>query len=244
MNKNRYINTKFWDDNYVTNLDPIEKLLFIYLLTNSLTNIAGIYEIALRRIAFDTGIDKDMVKRIIDRFSEDKKVYYVDSWVIMKNFLKHQKKNPKIEKGIKAIIDDLPDNIQIAYQSLSKPLNYSNSNSNSNSNNNKKYSPESKALFNSLKDKGINIYALKNKLKKERGWAEDMVPEDLLVDIARTMIAKINTIKKPFPYFKKVLSIEATKRYGEKSRMEGEKHKKEDVAPVMKEIMAGIIKEV
>ena len=41
--KQRYINTKFWDDNYVIQLDPSEKLMFIYFITNPLTNICGIY---------------------------------------------------------------------------------------------------------------------------------------------------------------------------------------------------------
>ena len=33
MSKKRYVNTVFWDDAYITNLDPSEKLIFIYLLT-------------------------------------------------------------------------------------------------------------------------------------------------------------------------------------------------------------------
>ena len=69
MAKNRYIDTKFWTDTYITNLDPIEKLLFLYALTNPHTNIAGIYEISIKQIAFDTGIDKEMVEKIFQRFS-------------------------------------------------------------------------------------------------------------------------------------------------------------------------------
>jgi len=38
--KKRYISTKFWDDEFIVNLDPIEKLLFMYFLTNPLTNVA------------------------------------------------------------------------------------------------------------------------------------------------------------------------------------------------------------
>ena len=34
MAKQRYINTKFWRDSYIEDLDPIEKLLFLYLLSN------------------------------------------------------------------------------------------------------------------------------------------------------------------------------------------------------------------
>ena len=42
MAKFRYVNTRFWDDSYVAELSPLEKLAFLYLLTNSLTTIAGV----------------------------------------------------------------------------------------------------------------------------------------------------------------------------------------------------------
>ena len=73
MAKERYINTKFWDDSYIVKLDPIEKLLFIYLLTNPLTNICGIYEVSLRRIAFDTGIEEEVILTLLRRFEEKRK---------------------------------------------------------------------------------------------------------------------------------------------------------------------------
>ncbi len=53
--KQRIVNTKFWDDSYITRLTPTEKLLFLYLITNPLTNISGVYELPLKRVAFDTG---------------------------------------------------------------------------------------------------------------------------------------------------------------------------------------------
>ena len=53
MFKHRYINTHFWKDNYIINLDPTEKLIYLYLLTNPLTNIAGVYEINIKEISID-----------------------------------------------------------------------------------------------------------------------------------------------------------------------------------------------
>ena len=38
----RYVSETFWTDPYVDGLDPSEKLLYIYLLTNPQCNIAGI----------------------------------------------------------------------------------------------------------------------------------------------------------------------------------------------------------
>lgn len=77
MKKMRSINTKFWDDNWAIDLDPIEKLLFLYLLTNSHTTLAGIYELHLRKMAFETGIDKEMLEKILKRFEKDKKVWFI-----------------------------------------------------------------------------------------------------------------------------------------------------------------------
>ena len=108
MAKQRIVNTKFWDDSYIADLDPIEKLLFLYLLTNPLTNISGVYEIQLRRIAFDTGIDKDMVLKILTRFENDEKVVFLDDWVAMLNFAKHQTLNPSVIAGIERELRAVP----------------------------------------------------------------------------------------------------------------------------------------
>lgn len=138
MSRQRYINTKFWDDSYIIDLDPIEKLLFIYFLSNPLTTIAGIYEISLKRIAFDTGIDKDMVQKIIDRFAVDQRVIYDQGWLFIINFVKHQAINPKIGIGIEETLKTVPqilkDTHGIAYDRLSKTLNYINTNVNINTN--------------------------------------------------------------------------------------------------------------
>lgn len=109
MANKRYINTNYWKDSYIVELDPIEKLLFLYLLTNPSTNIAGIYEINVRQIAFDTGIDRDMVAKIIARFVRDGKVYHKRGWVALTNWVKHQSHSPKVGAGMLRIIDEIPE---------------------------------------------------------------------------------------------------------------------------------------
>jgi hypothetical protein len=109
MAKKRYINTKFWSDNYISELDPIEKLLFIYFITNPYTDICGIYEISLKQMALDTGIDQqEMLPKIINRFSLDDKIYYIDGWVYVKNFQKHQAVNESVLRGIERSLQDVP----------------------------------------------------------------------------------------------------------------------------------------
>lgn len=108
MAKQRMINTRFWIDSYVSTLDPIERLVFLYLLTNSNTNICGIYEIPIRRIAFDIGIDSLVAQNIIERLERDGKIIYRQGWVAIKNFIKHQAINPKVQAGINYELKDKP----------------------------------------------------------------------------------------------------------------------------------------
>lgn len=108
MAQKRYINTSFWKDSYIIDLNPIEKLMFNYLLSNSQTNIAGVYEITLKEIAFDTGIDAHMVKKILIKFENDSKVVYRGGWLAMMNWQKHQSKSETVQLGIQRIMDEVP----------------------------------------------------------------------------------------------------------------------------------------
>ena len=121
MNKLRSVNTFFWSDCYVETLTPVEKLLFLYLLTNSNTNIIGIYELTIKKISYDTGIDKDKTEQSFKKFQEDKKVYYIDNFIILRNFTKNQSYNPKMIIGAFDVFSKLPDSLLkyiIPYHSL------------------------------------------------------------------------------------------------------------------------------
>src|SRR5258708_4382382 len=130
--KQRIVNTKFWDDSYIARLSPLEKLLFLYLITNSLTNISGVYELPLRRAAFDVGLSTEEVEKVFGKFETDDKIARFGGWVSVTNFIRHQTLNPKIKIGIlqelKRAPKELIDRLSIDYQSLS----YSNSNLNNN----------------------------------------------------------------------------------------------------------------
>ncbi len=106
--KSRSINTKIWDDPYFQELSSNEKLLFIYLLTNPMTNLLGIYEITLRRISFDIGIGKETISKHLKHFAKDKKVFYKDNFIIITNFLKNQSLNTNMKLGVSAIFNKLP----------------------------------------------------------------------------------------------------------------------------------------
>lgn len=114
MQKNFVLDTTFWVDDYVIDLDPVEKSLFLYLLTNSHNNIAGVYKTNIRKIALETGIDKDMLPKIFQRFEDKGKMFYVDGWIIIANQIKYRgNRGPKTDQGIKNVFDELPDDVQL-----------------------------------------------------------------------------------------------------------------------------------
>jgi hypothetical protein len=110
--KQRVISTSFWDDPWVQTLDPSEKFLYLYLLTNPLTNIAGIYEITMRRIVFDTGFNEHTVMSIMEKFEKARKAYYTLGWMVIPRWIRHQKyDNPNVRAGIRRIVGSLPDEV-------------------------------------------------------------------------------------------------------------------------------------
>lgn len=109
MANSRVVNTNFWKDSYIIDLDKTEKLLFIYFLTNPRTTLAGIYEISLREVEFDTGIPAVDIQMILTKFQRDGKMYYERNWLVLANFIKHQRLNPSIIRGIEKAIDELPE---------------------------------------------------------------------------------------------------------------------------------------
>jgi len=113
MAKNRLINTKFWTDGYILDLEPEEKLLFIYLFTNPHTNICGTYELPLKIMTSETGFDRDELLKIMQRFEKDHKFFYIDGWVYAKNFVKHQQtSSPTVKKGILSEYSLIPAKIR------------------------------------------------------------------------------------------------------------------------------------
>jgi len=112
MARLRSVNTAFWTDPYIQEAEPNVKLLFLYLLTNPLTNLAGIYEITIKQIAFDTDLGKDTVAEILTKLESDKKVYYREGYIILINHQKHNKLNTSMKVNVENVISSLPSSIK------------------------------------------------------------------------------------------------------------------------------------
>jgi|SRR3990167_556607 len=150
MAKQRYINTRFWNDVYIAELDPAQKLLFIYFLTNEHSNIAGVYEVPLKIIAIETGFDESMIKKMLPKLKD--RIRYIEGMVVIKNHIKHQhgrdgEISPQVKVGIVNRLKEIPHKFlknvvhkgyyelpQDYLDTLSIPSIYPLPNSNSNSN--------------------------------------------------------------------------------------------------------------
>ena len=99
----RQVHTKIWADSWFIELSIEQKLLFFYLITNRYTSVCGLYELPLRIMSFETGIDIEMLKLCFDDiFGKAGKAYYDYGssvvWVV--NMLKYQgSTSPKLLAG-------------------------------------------------------------------------------------------------------------------------------------------------
>lgn len=118
----RYFNPRFWRDNYVNELDPSEKLLYIHTFTNPEARMCGISEVPLRIISSDTGFNADMLDKLFTRLAKDKKAFYFEGWLCTLNTIKHQTiKNGNIRKGIERELEEVPQRIINHFAELGTP---------------------------------------------------------------------------------------------------------------------------
>lgn len=130
MDIRRSVTCSFWMDDWVEQLNPSQKLLFLYLLTNPSSNILGIYKISFQRMSFETGLDRGTIEKALKGFESVKKVFYYDGYIILANHLKHQSLNTNMKVNVyndyKELPNSLKDRLNINalkdFESLSKGL--------------------------------------------------------------------------------------------------------------------------
>ncbi len=106
----RQFQTEFWKDEYIIDLEPLEKLLYAYLFTNELSSISGLYKIPLRVIVNETGLDKEFVLTCLAKFENDSKILYRDGVMWVVNMQKHHKNaSPMTMKKVQNDVDEIGD---------------------------------------------------------------------------------------------------------------------------------------
>jgi hypothetical protein len=113
MSKLRSVNTAIWSDVWFENLSTSEKLLFIYLITNEKTNMLGVYEVSIKKISFETGINVETVQKALKGFESAGKIKYELNRVILFNYIKHQSFNHNMKKSAIDCYNELPNELKI-----------------------------------------------------------------------------------------------------------------------------------
>lgn len=113
----------FWTDNYILDLETPAKLLFVYLLTNSHRNTTGIYEIHLRTVAYETGLELTAIKECLSDFAHAGKVFYEEGHIILANRPLHTSfNNENVRNFVVKHVNSLPASIQENHPDLLSAL--------------------------------------------------------------------------------------------------------------------------
>lgn len=83
--KARTLHTRFWNDSYIIELNSIEKLLFMYLITNEYVTMSGIYELPDKIICNTLSFDKDEYLPVKNKFEADRKFSFFKGWIYVAN---------------------------------------------------------------------------------------------------------------------------------------------------------------
>ena len=114
----RMIDTGTWDDPWFADLEPDTKLVFLYLLTNRRSTAAGAFEITVRAMAFETGLDQARIEAALHTL-ESRVQWWPEHRIIwVRNFLKHQAANENFWKSAKASVAEFPADVQVAIGSV------------------------------------------------------------------------------------------------------------------------------
>ena len=108
METRRYINVRTWSENWFETLSASEKLVLIYLNTNSSTNMLGVYSMTVRRIAYECHISEPAARRNIKKLEDIKKLIYSDGYIILIDWMAQQAMNPSMRISAQKEYDKLP----------------------------------------------------------------------------------------------------------------------------------------
>jgi hypothetical protein len=101
-----------WADPWFEEQDSAGKLFFIYLFTNGSCNQAGVIpQFSSKRVAFETGIDREKIDQLVHQFSEEGKIVVEGTRVACVAFAEHQARNGNFAVSARKVIGELPDGV-------------------------------------------------------------------------------------------------------------------------------------
>lgn len=114
--KYRNVQFDFWTDSKVMDcFTPEDRYFYLYLMTNPHTSLCGCYEITASQMALETGYQKEVINKLIIRFTETHDVIRYDSKtreLLLLNWYKYnwhgsEKTMIGVQKGIEQIKNEV-----------------------------------------------------------------------------------------------------------------------------------------
>jgi hypothetical protein len=122
----RRFDTGYWNDPDIVDFPMKAKLFYLYLWTNRHCNQAGLYEISLKTISFETDLAIAEIPDLLKIL--EKKVTWLpdENLVWVKNFLRHQAKSPKFLAAaldnIESLNNAIPEEMKEEFYSYNERL--------------------------------------------------------------------------------------------------------------------------
>ncbi len=104
----RQIHVSIWKDEWFLDLEPKEKLLFVYLFSNESASLAGIYKISVKVICFETCLTMDFIKKTLEKFQKSDKVHFQDGILWIKNLRKYNQGGATVQTRVEKDILSIP----------------------------------------------------------------------------------------------------------------------------------------
>ncbi|WP_139903765.1 hypothetical protein [Clostridium thermarum] len=109
MSQQKQIQEKFWQNEFVLGLQPEERYFYMYLITNTMTNLCGIYKFSIKLAELETGLAPEVIETHLKTFESYGKLIISKTTkeIMIVNWFKHNFKANK--KTIGAINKELKD---------------------------------------------------------------------------------------------------------------------------------------
>lgn len=104
MAEYRTIKISFWNDPFIEELEPNEKLLYLYLFTSPHTSNIGLLEVTSKKIAFETGLSIQGVNSGLSKLEKERKIIRDGQFILVARFIKNQSStSPKLIQSMRGI---------------------------------------------------------------------------------------------------------------------------------------------
>ena len=105
----RQIHVSIWKDGWFIELPPEEKLLFIYLFSNELASLSGLYELPPRVIQREIDLPPETIAAALEKFEGAGKIHHQDGLIWVINMRKYNRGGVRVHRRMIRDVEEIPD---------------------------------------------------------------------------------------------------------------------------------------